>query len=124
MVAEVVALRYYRALRDSAPNPLLSEVAARILADEERHVPFHVARLRQGFGRLPRPARAVVAGGWWLLMLGATLVVTVDHARALRRLRLSPMRFAAEVVALFRPVVSAVLGDAETVAAEVEVVGR
>ncbi|BFU47641.1 ferritin-like domain-containing protein [Krasilnikovia sp. MM14-A1004] len=111
MVAEVVALRYYRALRDGAPDPLLSEVAGRILADEQRHVPFHVARLRQGFGRLPRLVRALAAGGWWLLMTGATLVVAVDHAGALRRLRLSPVRFAAEVLALFRPIVSAVLGD-------------
>src|SRR5690606_22315869 len=41
MVAEVVALRYYRALRDGTTDPLTREVAARILADEERHVPFH-----------------------------------------------------------------------------------
>ncbi|RZU51368.1 hypothetical protein EV385_3185 [Krasilnikovia cinnamomea] len=111
MVAEVVALRYYRALRDGAPDPLLSEVAGRILADEQRHVPFHVARLRHGFVRLPRGVRAMVAGGWWLLMLGATLVVAVDHAGALRRLHLSPRRFVADVLGLFRPVVAAVLGD-------------
>ncbi|NEE41497.1 ferritin-like domain-containing protein, partial [Streptomyces sp. SID7982] len=34
MIAEVVALRYYRALRDGAGDALTREVAGRILADE------------------------------------------------------------------------------------------
>ncbi|WP_250906170.1 hypothetical protein [Nonomuraea sp. NEAU-A123] len=33
---KVIALRYYRALRDGAGDPLAADVAARILADEER----------------------------------------------------------------------------------------
>ena len=111
MVAEVVALRYYRALRDGAPHLLLRDVAARILADEERHVPFHVARLRQELGHLPCAARTIVATGWWILLLGATLVVAAGHASALRLLELSPTRFVTDVVLSFRPVVAAVLGS-------------
>jgi hypothetical protein len=110
MVAEVVALRYYRALRDGAPDQLLRQVAGRILADEQRHVPFHVARLRRGLGHLPWPARAVAAVGWWGLFLGAALVVAVGHAPALRELGISPVRFTVDVTALFRPVAAAVLG--------------
>ncbi|CAM5730093.1 hypothetical protein SHIRM173S_10868 [Streptomyces hirsutus] len=45
MIAEVVALRYYRALRDGTDDSLTSEVAGRILSDEQRHVPFHCERL-------------------------------------------------------------------------------
>jgi hypothetical protein len=67
MLAEVVALRYYRALRDGTADPAVTVVAARILADEERHVPFHLQRLREGFARTPAPARAAAACGWWLL---------------------------------------------------------
>lgn len=118
MLAEVVALRYYRALRDGAPDALLRDVAGRILADEERHVPFHVARLRQGLGRLPWPGRAAAAAGWWLLMLGATLVVAAGHARALRQVRLAPWRFAVDVLGLFRPVVAAVLAEAPAAPAD------
>src|SRR5829696_6608811 len=44
-VAEVIALRYYAALRDGACCPLVTDVAGRILADEQRHVPFHAQRL-------------------------------------------------------------------------------
>ncbi|MYX22200.1 hypothetical protein, partial [Streptomyces sp. SID8380] len=71
MVAEVVALRYYRTLRDGRVDPLLSEVAGRVLADEERHVPFHCARLREGFAHLPGPARRLATAGWRALLAGA-----------------------------------------------------
>src|SRR6266540_758960 len=83
MVAEVVALRYYQALRDGTTDPVLTDVAGRILADEQRHVPFHSQRLRDGFADLPRVARTAAAAGWWVLLLGAVGVVTVDHAAAL-----------------------------------------
>jgi hypothetical protein len=77
MVAEVIALRYYRALRDGTSDPLVTEVAGRILADEERHVPFHCQRLR---GEVPSVA-------WWPwlgLLFGTAVVVAADHGSALR----------------------------------------
>ncbi|HET6297452.1 MAG TPA: ferritin-like domain-containing protein [Kribbella sp.] len=109
MVAEVVALRYYEALRDGTEDPVLTEVAARILADEERHVPFHVHRLRGGFAHVPRPARLAAAAGWWILMLGAVGVVAVDHGPALRHLGVRPLQFMADTVQLFRPIAAEVL---------------
>lgn len=96
MVAEVVALGYYRALRDGAIDPLTSEVAGRILADEERHVPFHLDRLR---GAFPRAARPLVNAGWRLLLAGAATAVAVDHGPALRRLGMTRRQFVAEVLA-------------------------
>jgi hypothetical protein len=82
MLAEVVALRYYRALRDGTSNRLLTDVAGGILADERRHVPFHVDRLRAGFARTPALGRRAGAAFWWFLMTGTTLVVAVDHGPA------------------------------------------
>jgi hypothetical protein len=105
MLAEVVALRYYRALRDGTGDALVTEVAGGILADERRHVPFHVDRLRDGFADTPGFARLIAAGFWWVLMTGATLVVAVDHGRALANLGVSRRRFVREVLALFRPIV-------------------
>ncbi|MFD8979546.1 ferritin-like domain-containing protein [Streptomyces sp. NPDC059564] len=96
MVAEVVALRYYRAVRDGAADPLVSEVAGRILADEERHVPFHCLRLAEGLAGLPRPARRAVTGGWRVLLLGAAVVVAADHGPALRALGVSRRSFVRE----------------------------
>ncbi|MFI7011195.1 ferritin-like domain-containing protein [Streptomyces sp. NPDC050145] len=102
MIAEVVALRYYRALRDGAPDPLLAEVAGRILADEERHVPFHCRRLREGFARLPRPAVRLVTGGWRLLLVGAAWVVAADHSGALRRCGVTRRAFVRDTAGIGR----------------------
>ncbi|MEG3630955.1 ferritin-like domain-containing protein [Streptomyces poriticola] len=112
MVAEVVALRYYRALHEGTDDTLTSEVAGRILADEQRHVPFHCERLRASLAELPRPARRPVMALWRLLLLAASLVVAADHRRALRRLGLAAPRFVADVMALSGGVVAAVLSPA------------
>ncbi|MFF8953407.1 ferritin-like domain-containing protein [Streptomyces sp. NPDC014940] len=109
MIAEVVALRYYRALRDGAGDPLASEVAGRVLADEERHVPFHCARLHASLAELPRAARRPVLAGWRLLLLVVCAVVAVDHGAALRHLGVGRRRFLADVMASSGPVVRAVL---------------
>ncbi|MFJ7204511.1 ferritin-like domain-containing protein [Streptomyces sp. NPDC098789] len=98
MVAEVVALRYYRAVRDGSPDPLVSEVAGRILADEERHVPFHCRRLREGLAGLPRPVRRASVGAWRALLATAAVIVAVDHGPALRGLGVRRRGFVREVL--------------------------
>ncbi|CAL9532332.1 ferritin-like domain-containing protein [Streptomyces sp. enrichment culture] len=109
MVAEVVALRYYRALRDGTTDPLTTEVAGRILADEERHVPFHCDRLHASLAGLPRPLRRPVMALWRLLLLAAAVVVAAGHGRALRRLGPGRRRFVSDVLASSAGVVTAVL---------------
>ncbi|WP_344935549.1 ferritin-like domain-containing protein [Actinoplanes nipponensis] len=112
MLAEVVALRYYRALRDGSGDAYVADVAGRILADEERHVPFHLDRLRQGFAPTPLAGRVAAAGGWWVLMTGAVLVVALDHGSALRALGVTRRRFVTDVRGLFGPMVTAVFRSA------------
>jgi hypothetical protein len=87
LVAEVIALTYYRALRDGTDDPLTTDVAGRILADEQRHVPFHRHRL----GR--------VGLGWRILLTGTAVVVALDHGSALRQLGMTRRRFIAETLA-------------------------
>ncbi|MBQ0979820.1 ferritin-like domain-containing protein [Micromonospora sp. M61] len=109
MVAEVVALRYYRSVRDGTADPLLTDVGARILTDEQRHVPFHTERLREAWDGRSRPVRAALAAGWWALLLGAVVVVAYGHGAALRLLGVGRLRFIADTATLFRPVVREVL---------------
>ncbi|MBB5959943.1 hypothetical protein FHS29_006565 [Saccharothrix tamanrassetensis] len=108
LIAEVVALGYYRALRDGSGDPLTSEVAGRILADEQRHVPFHCLRLREGFARTPAVVRRLVRGIWWVLLVGATITVTWDHGPALRHLGVTRRGFVVDVAGLFRTALSGV----------------
>ncbi|WP_326569687.1 ferritin-like domain-containing protein [Amycolatopsis rhabdoformis] len=103
LIAEVVALSYYKALRDGTTDPLTREVAARILADEERHVPFQVDQLR---GAFPGVKGKLVAVGWRVVMAGALVAVVGDHGRALRRLNVTRIGFAAEVLSRFERVVA------------------
>lgn len=109
MVAEVVALEYYRLLRDGTDDRLTAEVAGRLLADERRHVPFHCARLRQGFGRWPAPARPLLRIGWGGLTLGAAAVVAVDHGSGIRTLGSSRSAFVGRVLAELRAVTRSAL---------------
>ncbi|MFE0510111.1 ferritin-like domain-containing protein [Streptomyces sp. NPDC058964] len=109
MIAEVVALRYYRALRDGTDDSLTSDVAGRILSDEQRHVPFHCERLHVSLAELPRAMRRPVMALWQLLLLVVSLVVVVDHGPALRRLAVGRLRFVSDVVGASGTVVSAVL---------------
>ncbi|NEA61509.1 ferritin-like domain-containing protein [Streptomyces sp. SID12488] len=109
MIAEVVALRYYRVVRDGAPDALTSDVAGRILSDEQRHVPFHCERLHASLAELPRPVRRPVMVLWRMLLLAVSFVVAADHGSALRRLGIGRFRFIADVMASADEVVSAVL---------------
>ncbi|MCX5193746.1 ferritin-like domain-containing protein [Streptomyces sp. NBC_00249] len=109
MIAEVVALAYYRALRDGAPDPLTREVAGRILADEERHVPFHCRRLNEGLAGYRRPVRRAVTTGWRGLLGCAAVVVAADHGPALRVLGVDRRAFVAEVLASSAVMASAML---------------
>lgn len=111
LIAEVVALRYYRALRDGTGDPLVEQVAARILADEERHVPFHCHRLEIAFRELGRPTRAAVFGAWRVLLLGVTITVAADHGAALRRLGVGRLVFVADVLTAFEAALARIRGE-------------
>ncbi|MGW4484683.1 ferritin-like domain-containing protein [Amycolatopsis sp. NPDC004368] len=97
LIAEVVALGYYKALVDGATDPLTREVAARILADEERHVPFQCDQLR---GKLGKAA----AIPWRILFVGALAAVVLDHGRVLADVGVTRIEFAAGVLSRFEQV--------------------
>ncbi len=83
-IAEVVALRYYRALAEGGDDALLVDVSERILDDEYHHVPFQCHRLRVGFAHTSAPVRMAVVQGWRVLARAVAVVVAFDHGSALR----------------------------------------
>jgi len=109
LIAELIAVPYYAAVRDGSPDPLAGEVAARILADEQRHIPFHCDRLADSLAELPAPARGATMAGWRLLLLAAALFVAVDHGPALHALGVRRTRFTLDVLRLAGPVAADIL---------------
>ncbi|AIJ23862.1 hypothetical protein [Amycolatopsis methanolica] len=98
LIAQTVALSYYRILRDGSGDLLTRDVAARILGDEQRHVSFHRDRLR---GSMPRPAWCLVRTAWPLLHTPTAMVVAWDHGAASRVLGVGRRQFVAEQVRQF-----------------------
>jgi hypothetical protein len=101
LIAEVIALTYYRVLRDRSEDALTRDVAARVLADEDRHVPFHGYRLSRDVRAMPRPAWWLVRAAWRCLHAGTATVVAWDHGAALHALGVRRRIFVAEQVRLF-----------------------
>lgn len=97
LVAELIALRYYSALRDGIDDPGLRDIFARIHADEVRHVEFHAATLPTHLRRFPGPVGLLVRALWNGLVTGASVVVAADHGRALRAVGVGRLAFVRDV---------------------------
>lgn len=93
MVAEVIALSYYGALRDGIGSPALADVFARIHDDERFHVEFHCQTLPERLSRFPRPVQRAARAAWMTLVTGASLVVARDHGRLMGRVGVSRRAF-------------------------------
>lgn len=93
LISDVLALGYYRAVRDGTRDPVTTEVAARVLAGLERRLSYHVDRLRRwGIAATARwRARAILETGG----------VLVGHGRALRRLGVPWLAFVIDAWARF-----------------------
>ncbi|WP_447006402.1 hypothetical protein ACRAKI_07965 [Saccharothrix isguenensis] len=84
-----------------------------LIAEEQRHVPFHCDRLRDAFGGWPGPARTAVTASWWTAiwwtpLCGAVVTVAWDHGPALRHLGVTRRGFVVDVIGLFRTALTAV----------------
>ncbi|WP_051178350.1 ferritin-like domain-containing protein [Nocardia concava] len=108
-VAEVIAVPYYRALRDGTPDELTTRTAALIVADEQRHIPFHTQRLQGAFARTPRLLRPLIRAAWRGILYGAITVVVFDHGPALRQLGVTRSEFARAALTVFAPICATVL---------------
>src|SRR5262249_47102509 len=93
LIPEMIAKRYFRALRDGSPDPLVRDVCEQILRDEEGHVAFHIDYLQRALSRLSVPSRLVVRWLWRVLFRAACLVVIFDHRAILSAIGVSKAAF-------------------------------
>ena len=97
LVAELIARRYYSALRDGVAAPSLACVFACIHADEIRHVEFHAQTLAPLLRRWPTPIRWMVRLLWNILVTGTSVLVALDHRSVLRLAGVGSREFIANV---------------------------
>jgi len=93
LVPEIIAKRYFRAVRDGTDDPVVRAICEQIAHDEEGHVAFHVDYLRQAFRSLSLLKRMAIMVGWKLLFQAACVVVILDHRSLLRALGVSAGTF-------------------------------
>lgn len=108
-VAEVVALSYYGGLAAAGPDPVTRAVAARIVDDEHAHVRFQRDRLHAGFAEAQTPVRLLGLGLWWVVAIGATVVVAVDHRGVLGAIGYPRTLFFRDVLTDFKAQAAAVM---------------
>lgn len=83
LIAETVAMPYFAALEESAPDPVLRGIGRRIANDERNHIRFQVDRLYPAFSDTPVLMRIGVGMTWAVVAVGAATTVVVDHGAAL-----------------------------------------
>lgn len=93
LVDEAVAMDYFLALADGAPDPVLRGVGARIAYDEKDHLGFQIDRLAAGFAGEPAWRRLLAAVGLTVVAAGAATVLVAGHRAALRACGRRPVRY-------------------------------
>ncbi len=88
--AQGLALVYYGALAEAAPDEALQAAAIRILADEEMHVLFHAERVRESLRRWSPARRARLHTAWRAAQVRASCEIWREHRRALAEAGLRP----------------------------------
>jgi hypothetical protein len=84
LTPEIIARRYFRAVHDGCDDETVRAMCGQILGDEEGHVAFHIAFLRQALDGMTVPARLLLREAWRILFRLAVLVVLADHRSFLK----------------------------------------
>ena len=114
LIPEMIAKRYFRALRDGTHDPVLQTVCAQIMEDEEGHVAFHADYLQNALAHLSLPGRVLLRAVWRLVFRLACLVVLVDHRGVLSAAGVSAGSFWWDCGLIFDEVAAAIFSLAPT----------
>jgi rubrerythrin len=84
LVAELIAKRYYRVLRDATNDANLRAMCLQILRDENAHVAFHCDTLNRSFARYSAVRRGWIRFWWKKFYRLVCGIVAWDHRGVLR----------------------------------------
>lgn len=93
--AEIIAVPYYRALRDATASPLLRAICTEILQDEATHLRFQASMLSRTGARRSVSADRAVSWAHLLFLLATCYVVWFEHHQVFRAAGYSRQRFLA-----------------------------
>lgn len=110
LVAETVALGYFRGLAEHGPDEVIRGIGERIVTDEVEHVRFQIDRLRVGFAGSTSIARFAARGALSVVAVGAATVLVVDHRAALRAVGFSLYGYWSDGLRTFARAASAAFG--------------
>jgi hypothetical protein len=103
--AEVVGVAIYARIRDGIASPAIASAVDDIVRDERDHLDFQSllwSRIVATFGPLSGIAAPAMGLAFAAVLTAATLMVTVQHHAALRRLGTTPLSFARECMRIGR----------------------
>ncbi|HEX8837726.1 MAG TPA: ferritin-like domain-containing protein [Candidatus Acidoferrum sp.] len=84
VTAEVLAVPFYRVLRDATPSRLLHSICKRILREEAAHLNYQALTIGLVRSPLRGNARAIRSLCHWLLFHGTALLLWQQHRRVFR----------------------------------------
>lgn len=99
VTAELIAMPYFRALRNATGSPILRMICIRILEDEANHLKFQASMLgRLGFARR-RIVQRAMDELHRLFLLGTIRVVWIEHGPVLKAADYTLKKFEEETLA-------------------------
>jgi len=101
VTAEIIAVPYYRALRNATGSPILKMICTRILEDEANHLKYQASMLAGvTFGR-PQAMQRTLTELHRLFLFGTTLVVWNNHRSVFEAAGYTFRRFQNETLSEF-----------------------
>jgi len=101
LVAELIAKRYYKALKESTADANIRQMCRQILRDEHAHVAFHCDMLGRAFATMLPVERLAIRFAWKRFYRLACRVVAWDHRGVLRAAGVSYRDWMRETDAVF-----------------------
>jgi hypothetical protein len=96
VTAEIIAMPYYRALRDATGSPTLKNICRRILEDETTHLKYQASMLARLSAKRHRIVDKMIAALRRFFLFGTTLVVWLGHRRVFQAAGCNFARFKEE----------------------------
>jgi hypothetical protein len=83
VTAEIIAVPYYRSLRNATRSPTLKIICTRILEDEAKHLEFQASMLARVTSGRPGLTERILSGLHRLFICGTLVVVWKEHRSAI-----------------------------------------